>query len=90
MLPDKATVDHIYIPAIEALHGKDIEGVRKLLKIAIQLLLVRAANTVALTSDEMQGVLPCDDPLLKKSIDPMDALARLAIEWAKSKWNKPS
>lgn len=54
VLPDKATVDHIYIPAIEALHGKDIEGVRKLLKIAIQLL-VRAANTVALTSDEMAG-----------------------------------
>ncbi|XP_030474043.1 uncharacterized protein LOC115691531 [Syzygium oleosum] len=90
MLPDKATMDHIYIPAVEALHRKDIEGARILLRIAIQVLLIRAANTVVLASDEMQSLLPHDDPLLKKFTDPMDALARSAIEWAKSKRQKPA
>lgn len=85
VLPDEATMDHIYIPAIEALHRKDIEGARNLLRVAIQVLLIRAANIVVLASDELQGLLPCNDPLLKKSMDPMDALARSAIEWAKSK-----
>jgi hypothetical protein len=32
----------------------------------------------------MHGLLPHDDPLLKKCIDPMDALARSTIKWAKS------
>ncbi|KAF8034548.1 hypothetical protein BT93_C0765 [Corymbia citriodora subsp. variegata] len=90
VLPDKPTMDHIYNPAVEALHRKDFKGARNLLRIAIQVLLVRAANTVVLASGEMQGLLPCDDPLLKKSIDPMDALARSAVEWAKSKWKKPT
>ncbi|XP_030550020.1 broad specificity amino-acid racemase RacX-like isoform X2 [Rhodamnia argentea] len=88
VLPDKATMDHIYIPAVEALHRKDIEGAQNLLRVAIQVLLIRAANTVVLASDELQGLLPRDDPLWKKSIDPMDALARSAVEWAKSKGKK--
>lgn len=88
VLPDKATMDNIYIPAIEALHRKDMEGARNLLRIAMQVLLIRAANTVVLASDELQGLLPRDDPLWKKSIDPMDALARSAVEWAKSKRKK--
>jgi aspartate/glutamate racemase len=84
VLPDQAAMQHIVIPAIEALKRKDIEGARNLLRIAIQLLLVRAVNTVILASDEMHGLLPHDDPLLKKCIDPMDALARSTIKWAKS------
>ncbi|XP_010047812.2 uncharacterized protein LOC104436662 [Eucalyptus grandis] len=90
VLPDKATMDNIYIPAVEAFRRKDIEGAQNLLRIAIQILLIRAANTVVLASDEMQGLLPRDDPLLKKFIDPMDALARSAIAWAKSKRKKPT
>ncbi|KAM7267447.1 hypothetical protein ACFE04_009613 [Oxalis oulophora] len=84
VLPDKATMEHIIIPAIDAVHKRDIEGARNLLRIAIQILLVRAANVVILASDEMQGLLPHDDPLIKKSMDPMDSLARSAINWAKS------
>lgn len=84
VLPDEAAMQHIVIPAIEALKRRDTEGARNLLRIAIQLLLVRAVNTVILASDEMHGLLPHDDPLLKKCIDPMDALARSTIKWAKS------
>lgn len=84
VLPDQAAMQHIVIPAIEALKRRDTEGARNLLRIAIQLLLVRAVNTVILASDEMHGLLPHDDPLLKKCIDPMDALARSTINWAKS------
>ncbi|XVF34704.1 hypothetical protein REPUB_Repub18cG0081900 [Reevesia pubescens] len=84
VLPDKATMEHILIPAIESLNKKDMEGARNLLRIAIQVLLIRAANVVILASDEVQNLLPPEDPLLKKCIDPMDALARSTIKWAKS------
>ncbi|KAL6996586.1 hypothetical protein U1Q18_006717 [Sarracenia purpurea var. burkii] len=84
VLPDKATIEHTIIPAVEALNGKDSEGARNLLRIAIQVLLVRAVNTVILASDDMRELLPHDDPLLKKCVDPMDALARSTIKWAQS------
>ncbi|KAL9258348.1 Aspartate racemase-like protein [Drosera capensis] len=81
--PDKATMEHIVNPAIEAMHKRDMEGARNLLRVAIHVLLVRAVNTVILASDELQGLLPHDDPLLKKCMDPMDALARSTISWGK-------
>ena len=84
MLPDKATMEHTIIPAIEALDRNDMEGAQNLLRIALQVLLVRAVNTVILASDEMRDVLPQDDPLLKKCIDPFDALARSTIKWAQA------
>ncbi|CAK7356569.1 unnamed protein product [Dovyalis caffra] len=84
VLPDKATMEHTVIPAIEALDRKDMEGAQNLLRIALQVLLVRAVNTVILASDAMHDVLPQDDPLLKKCIDPMDALARSTIKWAQA------
>lgn len=77
-------MEHTVIPAVEALHRKDIEGARNLLRVALQVLLVRAVNTIILASDDMRNLLPRDDPLLKKCIDPMDALARATIEWAQS------
>ncbi|KAJ8755722.1 hypothetical protein K2173_024266 [Erythroxylum novogranatense] len=84
VLPDKATVEHTVLPAIGALNRKDMEGARNLLRIALQVLLVRAVNTVILASDEMRNLLPKDDPLLKKCIDPMDALVRSTIRWAQT------
>lgn len=81
-MPDKATMEHTMIPAIEALNREDMEGARNLLRIALQILLVRAVNTVVLASDDMRNLLPRDEPLLKKCIDPLDALARSTIEWA--------
>lgn len=84
VVPDKATMEHVVTPAIEALKRRDMEGARNLLRIAVQVLLVRAVNIVIIASDELQGVLPHDDPLLKKCIDPMDALARSTIKWAKA------
>lgn len=84
MLPDKSTMEHIINPAINSLKRKDMKGARNLLRIAIQLLLVKSVNTVILASHELQCLLPHDDPLVKKCIDPMDALARSAITWAKS------
>ncbi|KAK9281154.1 hypothetical protein L1049_004048 [Liquidambar formosana] len=84
VLPDKATMEHTVIPAIEALDRKDMEGARNLVRIALQVLLVRAVNTVILASDDMRDLLPRDDPILKKCIDPMDALARSTIKWAQS------
>ncbi|KAJ6711711.1 ASPARTATE-GLUTAMATE RACEMASE FAMILY [Salix purpurea] len=84
VLPDKATMEHEVIPAIEAVNRKDMEGAQNLLRIALQVLLVRAVNTVILASDDMHNVLPQDDPLLKKCIDPMDALARSAIKWVQT------
>ncbi|GAV87135.1 Asp_Glu_race domain-containing protein [Cephalotus follicularis] len=84
VLPDKATMENILIPAMDARHRGDMEGARILLSIAIQVLLVRAVNTVILATDELQGLLPHNDRLLKKCIDPMDALARSTIKWAKS------
>ncbi|XP_057486460.1 uncharacterized protein LOC130772563 [Actinidia eriantha] len=84
VLPDKATMEHTVVPAIEALNRKDMEGARNLLRIAIQILLVRAVNCVVLASDEFHGLLPRHDPLRKKCIDPMDALARFTIKWSQS------
>ncbi|KAF7843280.1 Aspartate racemase [Senna tora] len=84
MVPDKATMEHTVIPAIEALKRKDMEGACNLLRIALQVLLVRAVNSVVLASDDMWDLLPQDDPLLKKCVDPMDALARSTIKWVKS------
>ena len=84
VLPDKATMEHTVIPAIDAISRNDIEGARNLLRIALQVLLVRAVNSVVLASDDMRDLLPPDDPLLKKCIDPMDALAWSIIKWAQS------
>lgn len=84
VLPDEATMEHIVVPAVEALNKRDQEGARNLLRIAVHVLLVRAANMVILASDEFLNLLPPDDPLLKKCIDPMDALARAAIKWSRS------
>ena len=84
VLPDKATMEHTIIPAIEASNRKDMEGARNLLRIALQVLLVRAVNAVILASDDMRNLLPQDDPLLRKCIDPMDALARSTINWARA------
>ncbi|XP_074304150.1 uncharacterized protein LOC141638857 [Silene latifolia] len=81
-MPDKATMERIIKPAMKCLKKKDIEGARNLLRVAIQGLLVRAANTVILASDELQCLLPYDDPLVKYCVDPMDALARSAVKWA--------
>jgi len=84
VLLDKATEEHVLVPAMEALYRKDIEGARNLLRIAIHVLLVRAVNLVLLASDDLLGVLPHNDPLLRKCIDPMDALARSIIHWAET------
>ncbi|GAB4832884.1 hypothetical protein Ancab_006902 [Ancistrocladus abbreviatus] len=84
VLPDEGTIEHIITPAMNALNRKDMEGARNLLRIAVQVLLVRSVNAVILASDELQGLLPHDDPLLKKCIDPMDALARSTTRWAQS------
>ncbi|KAJ9179066.1 hypothetical protein P3X46_010890 [Hevea brasiliensis] len=84
VLPDKATMEHAVIPAIEALNRRDMKGARNLLRIAVQVLLVRAVNTVILASDDLCDLLPQDDPLLKKCIDPIDALARSTIKWAQA------
>ncbi|KAM5547867.1 hypothetical protein ABKV19_002032 [Rosa sericea] len=87
VVPDKATMEHVVTPAIETLKRRDLEGARNLLRIAVQILLVRGVNIVIIASDELQGILPHDDPLLKKCIDPMDALARSTIKWAKATGN---
>ncbi|XP_023516201.1 uncharacterized protein LOC111780131 isoform X3 [Cucurbita pepo subsp. pepo] len=84
VVPDEATMEHIVIPAVEAFHKRDHEGARNLLRIAVHVLLTRAVNMVILASDELLNLLPPDDPILKKCIDPMDALARAAIEWSRS------
>lgn len=84
VLPDKATMEHTVRPAIEALERKDIEGARNLLRIALQVLLVRAVNMIVVASHDMHALLPHDDPLLKKCVDPIDALVRSTIEWAQS------
>ena len=84
VLPDKATMEHTVIPASEALNRKDMEGACNLFRIALQVLLVRAVNSLILASDDMRELLPHDDRLLKKCIDPMDALARSTIKWVRS------
>ncbi|CAN0900903.1 Aspartate racemase [Linum grandiflorum] len=83
VVPDKGTVDHILNPGIEALGKGDMEGAQVLVRIAIQVLLVRGVNVVILASHEIQGLLPDQDPLLQKCIDPMDALAKSVVRWAK-------
>lgn len=80
---DKATVEHTMIPALEALTRKDFEGAQNLFKIALQVLLMRAVNRVVLASDHLEQLLPLSDPLRKKCIDPMDALARSSLEYAR-------
>lgn len=84
VLLDKETEEHILIPAMEALQRKDREGARNLLRIAIHVLLVRGVNVVILASDDLLGILPHNDPILRKCIDPMDALARSIINWAET------
>lgn len=87
VLLDKATEEHVLVPAMEALYRKDMEGARNLLRIAIHVLLVKAVNLVLLASDDLLGVLPHNDPLLRKCIDPMDALARSILHWAETTAN---
>ncbi|KAI3455348.1 hypothetical protein Pfo_012011 [Paulownia fortunei] len=82
--PDTATVEHTVIPAVEALNRKDFEGAQNLFRIALQVLLVRAVNRVILASDALRELLPPDDPLWRKCIDPMDALAQSSIKYAQS------
>lgn len=77
-------MEHILVPAIGALRRGDIEGARILLRIAIHALLIRAVSAVIIASDDLQCLLPNDDPLQKKCIDPMEALARSTIKWATS------
>ncbi|PWA94781.1 hypothetical protein CTI12_AA056180 [Artemisia annua] len=84
ILPDKATMEHTIIPSIEAKSRKDIEGAQNLLRIAIQVLLVRAVNTIILASDDLGDLLPHDDPLLRKCVDPLDSLARSTVKLAQS------
>ncbi|XP_051136265.1 uncharacterized protein LOC127254945 [Andrographis paniculata] len=86
VLPDKATMEHTVIPAVEALSRKDLEGAQNLFRIALQVLLVRAVNRVVLASDEFRELLPPGDPLWSKCVDPMEALARSAVEYARSVW----
>ncbi|XP_062089810.1 uncharacterized protein LOC133796351 [Humulus lupulus] len=84
VLPDKSTMEHAVVPAMEAISRKDLEGARNLLRIALQVLLVRAVNSVILASDDMRDLLPLDDPLLKRCVDPLDALAWSTVKWAQS------
>lgn len=77
-------MEHAVIPSVEALNRKDIEGAQNLFRIALQVLLVRAVNTVIIASDDMRNLLPPDDPLLKKCVDPMDALARSTVKFVQS------
>ncbi|KAK4252878.1 hypothetical protein QN277_011017 [Acacia crassicarpa] len=88
VLPDKATMEHTVIPAIEALNRKDMEGACNLLRITLQVLLVRAVSSIVVASHDMWDLLPQDDPLLKKCIDPLDALARTTVKWVKSSAQK--
>lgn len=87
VLPDDATMEHIVVPAIWALQSNDIEGARILLRIALQILLVRAVSMVVLASYDMRSLLAPDDPLLKKCIDPIDTLARATVKWSHSVMN---
>ncbi|GAB4850094.1 hypothetical protein Ancab_029393 [Ancistrocladus abbreviatus] len=84
VLPDKATVEHTILPALEALDKNDIKGAQNLIRIALQVLLVRAVNTVIVASDELRDLLPSDDPLLRKCTDPIDALVRATIGWVRA------
>ncbi|CAA0839134.1 aspartate-glutamate racemase family [Striga hermonthica] len=88
ILPDKATVEHMVIPAVEALNRKDVDGAQNLFRIALQVLLVRAVNRVILASDDFRQLLPPNDPLWTKCIDPMDGLARSCLKFAQSVGNR--
>ncbi|KAL8537524.1 hypothetical protein ACS0TY_012595 [Phlomoides rotata] len=84
VIPDKNTMKHIVIPAVEALSSEDVEGARNLFRIALQILLMGVVNKIVLASDELRKLLPPDDPLWRKCIDPTDALARSTIKYALS------
>ncbi|XP_047959291.1 broad specificity amino-acid racemase RacX-like [Salvia hispanica] len=84
LIPDTNTLKHIVIPAVQALSQKDFVGATNLLRISLHILLVRAVNRVVLASDEFRELLPSDDPLWRKCIDPMDALARSTVKYAQS------
>lgn len=88
VMPDKNTIKHIVIPAVEALSTKDFKGAQNLLRISLHILLIRAVNMIVLASDELREVLPPDDPLWRKCIDPMDALARSTVKYAQSAGRK--
>ncbi|GJV74318.1 probable amino-acid racemase [Tanacetum coccineum] len=45
---------------------------------------VRAVNTIILASGDLRDILPYDDPLLKKCVDPLDSLARSTVKLAQS------
>ncbi|GJS38603.1 probable amino-acid racemase [Tanacetum coccineum] len=76
---------HTIYPSTEAISQKDIEGAQNLLRIAIHVVLpLRAVNTIILASDDLQDILPYDDPLLKKCVDPLDSLARSTVKLAQS------
>ncbi|EEC70874.1 hypothetical protein OsI_02398 [Oryza sativa Indica Group] len=89
LLPDKASLEHTVLPAIGAFRRGDMEGARNLLRISLQVMFVRAVNTIILASDDFVGILPDDDPLLKKCIDPMDALVRETIMCARTDRLRP-
>ncbi|XP_057772897.1 uncharacterized protein LOC130992326 [Salvia miltiorrhiza] len=80
---DKDTVEHTVIPAVEALNRKDFEGAQNLFRIALQVLLMKAVNRVILASDHLEQLLPPEDPLWTKCIDPMNALARSSLKYAR-------
>lgn len=82
VIPDKNTMKHVVVPAVEALSSKDVEGARNLFRIALQILLMGAVNKIILASDELRKLLPPADPLWRKCIDPTDALARSTIKYA--------
>ncbi|GJV97466.1 probable amino-acid racemase [Tanacetum coccineum] len=85
ILPDKTTIEHTIIITNKAKSKKDIEGAQNLLRIAIHVVLpLRAVNTIILASDDLRDILPYDDPLLKKCVDPLDSLARSTVKLAQS------
>ena len=84
LCPDKASMERTVLPSVDAFRKGDMEGARNLLRVSLQVLLVGAVNKIILASDDLVGILPDDDPLLKKCIDPLDALVREAIECARA------
>ncbi|CAM6097272.1 unnamed protein product [Calypogeia fissa] len=83
-LPDQATMEHAVIPGTAALRRGDMEGARNLLRIAVQVLLVNAVNLVLLACHDTPTAFLADDPVLRKCIDPTDALARATVRWSRS------
>lgn len=86
LCPDKASMEHIVLPSVDVFRKGDMEGARNLLRVSLQVLLVRAVNKIILASDDLVGILPDDDPLLKNCIDPLDALVREAIACTRAPW----